>query len=113
MFFFSVMVDGLSKPEIRGHVRSESSSDSFVCVSEGATNEGERGVSQEREMWEVVGGESPESKPNESQSGTGNKEEFDIDDLLKDEPSASATKEADKKVEPMEDSNSDWEDWDD
>ena len=107
------MADGLSKPEIPpGHVRSESSSDSFVCVSEGATNEGERGVSQEQEMWEMVGGESQESsKPNESQSG--NKEEFDIDDLLKDEPNASAANEADKKEEPMEDSNSDWENWDD
>ena len=102
-------MESLPKPDNvagPGHRRSESSSDSFVCVSESATNEGERGL-LEQETWEVVdGGSSPQSQSSPKQS----KEDFDIDDLLE-EDTAEVTDEADKT---LEDSNSsDWEDWND
>ncbi len=102
------------KPDIPGHQRSESSSDSFVCVSESATNEGDRGMSQdplEQETWEVVDGSSPlQSQSSPKQAS----EDFDIDDLLEEDeenPTVEGCEaDADKT---LEDSNSDWEKWDD
>ncbi len=104
------------KPDATGHERSESSSDSFVCVSESATNDGERGISQDpldQETWEVVDGGSP---PPQSQSSPKQaSEDFDIDDLLEDDAAAvEGSSEADADNDKtLEDSNSDWEKWND
>lgn len=116
-------VGPVPKPDMEmGHQRSESSSDSFVCVSESATNEGDRGMSQEPtepDSWEMVGRDSRESpgSPKSLASQNKNKEEFDIEDLLgEDTPAVIAAdggQENQKDQDIAEDSNSDWENWDD
>lgn len=123
-FHFLVGLEGVGpipKPDMElGHQRSESSSDSFVCVSESATNEGER-MSQEpveSESWELVGRDSRESPGSPKSPTTQNKnkeENFDIEDLLGDDtPVAVATDDKNQKGQgAAEDSNSDWENWDD
>ena len=111
----------IPKPDMElGHHRSESSSDSFVCVSESATNEGERGVSQdpaEPESWEMVGGDLRGSPRSPASQNKNKEENFDIEDLLGDDtPVAIATGDGDKNLKGQgaaEDSNSDWENWDD
>lgn len=108
-----------------GHQRSESSSDSFVCVSESATNERERSQeSLEPGSWEMVDRDSRESSG--SPASQSKSKGFDIENLLVDDsvddtdtPGATDTdvlngSGVDSKGQGTEeDSNSDWEDWND
>ena len=121
----------LLKTETSSHQRSESSTDSFVCVSEETGLEGERASSRdvaESESWEHVGGsESVGSGSHDSGGRVSEIEEKEgvkevLDELLQKEQSPLECTDVEpdkgsksgKEREGDGDSNSsDWENWDD
>ena len=120
------------KPE-RGHQRTDSSSDSFVCISEATSNNDthiDRAPSQDPDTWVYLGSENGQS----SQHSPHDKEEtvelakkveslalsddlegetLDASDGVGDEGQGEEDTEKERDDRGGGDSGSDWENWDD
>ena len=115
----------LLKAEFALHQRSESSTDSFVCVSE--ETGGEEAIRSrsmvDTESWEHVGSEPGGSGSQDYESRTSEIGEEDVkerlDKLLQKEPSPLQSMDAELDGEQeggkkeADSNSSDWEDWDD
>ena len=107
--------------KVEGHQRSESSTDSFVCVSEETGLEGEGPLSRDTDSWEHVGSElggSGSSRVKLSEMGEVESNGESNGNLLKERESLLRSiellTESKKKGEDGEDSSSsDWESWED
>ena len=130
----SVSVSELSSPLLKpegGHQRSESSSDSFVCISEATSNNDthiERAPSQEPENWVYLASENshaqdpPQDKEGRAELAT-EVQRLTLSDDLEEDTSEVCDVGGDveehrgqgggKGKDGGEDSSSDWENWDD
>lgn len=116
------------KVEGCGHQRSESSTDSFVCVSEETGLEGEGPLSRDTDSWEHVGSElggsgsrdsraklseMGEVESNGESNGRGGSVLKERESLLRSIELLTENKDAKGREEDGDSNSSDWESWED